>query len=69
MHVYCTQMSLSYNHCLSLFSLFLSGTLLHFDDYGLRDLYFLDPQWLAKLMARLISPSSAENMSLIDGKK
>ena len=43
------------------------GTLLHFDDYNLRSLYFLDPQWLAKLMAKLISPSAAENVKMVKG--
>ena len=43
------------------------GTLLHFDDYGLRNLYFLDPQWLAKLMAKLISPAAAEHITLNNG--
>ena len=37
----------------------LQGTLLHFEDHGLKNVYFLDPQWLAKLMADVISPSSA----------
>ena len=45
------------------------GTLLHFDDYNLRSLYFLDPQWLAKLMAKLISPSAAENVKMVQGTR
>ena len=47
--------------------LYLQGTLLHFNDYNLRSLYFLDPQWLAKLMAKLISPSAAENVKMVQG--
>jgi serine/threonine protein kinase/ankyrin repeat protein/GTPase SAR1 family protein len=46
----------------------LQGTLLHFNDYGLKELYFLDPQWLAKLMAKLINPSSADNIKLTNGQ-
>ena len=35
-----------------------AGSLLHFDDTHLNDLYFLDPEWLAKFMAEVISPDS-----------
>ena len=42
-----------------------SGTLLHFDDHNLKDLYFLDPQWLAKLMADVIHPHGPS--AVIDG--
>jgi hypothetical protein len=41
----------------SLFS-HLPGTLLHFEDHNLRNVYFLDPQWLAKLMADVIHPAA-----------
>ena len=46
------------------------GTLLHFEDVALRDVFFLDPQWLTKLLAGLINPSTAANIgSLVkDGK-
>ncbi len=40
------------------------GTLLHYEDHSLHKMYFLDPQWLAKLMAEIIHPSA----SYIDGK-
>ena len=30
------------------------GTLLHFTDQALKDVYFLDPQWLCNLMASVI---------------
>ena len=41
------------------------GTLLHFEDHALKNLYFLDPQWLAKLMADVIHPSAEEEGSPI----
>ena len=40
------------------FFFFSIGTLLHFDDYQLKMYYFLDPQWIAKLMAKAIQPNS-----------
>ena len=33
------------------------GSLLHFEDYNLRQIYFLDPQWLPKMMADVIQPT------------
>ena len=36
----------------------LAGTLLHFEDHSLKNVYFLDPQWLAKLMADVIHPAA-----------
>ncbi len=36
----------------------LAGTLLHYQDFSLKNIYFLDPQWLAKLMADVIHPSA-----------
>ena len=41
------------------------GTLLHFEDHGLKNIYFLDPQWLAKLMADVIRPAAVEEGSPI----
>ena len=41
------------------------GTLLHFEDHQLKMYYFLDPQWMAKLMARVIQPNSPA----IDGEQ
>ena len=47
----------------------MPGTLLHFDDHGLKDLYFLDPQWLAKLMAHVIHPYAVEgDTPVVKGK-
>lgn len=34
-----------------------TGTMLHFSDASLQDTYFLDPQWLTKMMAKFIGPS------------
>ena len=42
-----------------------AGTLLHFEDHGLKNIYFLDPQWLAKLMADVIRPAAVEKGSPI----
>ena len=39
-------------------NLHTAGTLLHFQDHSLKNIYFLDPQWLAKLMADVIHPSA-----------
>ena len=35
------------------------GALLHFTDQALKNVYFLDPQWLCKLMASVIRVPSA----------
>lgn len=32
-----------------------SGVLLHYDDPLLRDLYFLDPQWLCDMLAHVVT--------------
>ena len=32
-----------------------SGVLLHYDDSLLRDLYFLDPQWLCDMLAHVVT--------------
>ena len=46
-------------------SILHAGTLLHFEDHGLKNIYFLDPQWLAKLMADVIRPAAVEKGSPI----
>lgn len=38
------------------------GALLHYGDRDLNDVYFLDPQWLAKLMAKVIKPVEDESL-------
>lgn len=47
-----------------------AGTLLHFDDHNLKDLYFLDPQWLSKLMAHVvhIQTTNQTETRAIDGQ-
>ena len=35
----------------------LAGHLLHFDDYDLREAYFLNPEWLAGFIQDIIQPS------------
>ena len=46
------------------------GTLLHFEDVALKGVVILDPQWLTKLLASLINPSTTGSIgSLVkDGK-
>lgn len=54
------------NKCCYTFSTaisFISGTLLHFKDFSLRKWYFLDPQWLAKLMAKVINHRAMDEES------
>ena len=46
---------------------FPTGTLLHFDDHTLRDVYFLDPQWLAKLLADIFHPAAMETFKNGEG--
>ena len=41
------------------------GTLLHFTDQALKNVYFLDPQWLCKMMASVIRVPSARDMSIV----
>ena len=36
-------------------ALSFSGVLLHYDDPLLRDLYFLDPQWLCDMLAHVVT--------------
>lgn len=33
----------------------LTGVLLHYDDATLKDLYFLDPQWLCDMLAHVVT--------------
>jgi hypothetical protein len=35
--------------------LVFSGVLLHYDDATLKDLYFLDPQWLCDMLAHVVT--------------
>ena len=52
--------------CIMLYySVCITGTILHFEDHGLKETYFLDPQWLAKLMASIIHPAAGEGKSPI----
>lgn len=48
------------SHLCTIISVF-TGNLLHFEDHNLRNVYFLDPQWLAKLMADVIHPVAIGN--------
>jgi hypothetical protein len=32
-----------------------NGVLLHYDDATLKDLYFLDPQWLCDMLAHVVT--------------
>ena len=41
------------------------GTLLHFTDQALKFVYFLDPQWLCRLMASVIRVPPAGKESLV----
>jgi len=35
---------------------FVLGTLMHFDSVALKDLYFIDSQWLCDVFAHVVSP-------------
>jgi len=50
------------------FSLYLSGVLLHYDDPLLRDLYFLDPQWLCDMLAHVVTVREV-NPHINNGKR
>lgn len=53
------KVSSNHDHILPHIHLFVYvGDILHFDDHNLKDLYFLDPQWLAKMMAEVIRPNN-----------
>uniref|UniRef100_A0A1I8HKB2 non-specific serine/threonine protein kinase n=1 Tax=Macrostomum lignano TaxID=282301 RepID=A0A1I8HKB2_9PLAT len=41
------------------------GSILHFKDVGLRDIYFLDPQWLCDLLAQVVT--TPENNKWVRG--
>ena len=41
------------------------GTLLHFTDQALKNVYFLDPQWLCKMMASVIRVPPAGKESIV----
>ena len=36
-------------------SVFVTGVVLHYDDATLKDLYFLDPQWLCDMLAHVVT--------------
>ena len=58
-------------HSSPLSSSSLAGTILHFPDASLQSTYFLDPQWLTKMMANFIGPSKLgdrEEANIRDGK-
>jgi len=44
--------SLHFTDC---YLLVVSGVLLHYDDATLKDLYFLDPQWLCDMLAHVVT--------------
>ena len=45
------------------------GTLLHYDDkrHNLHELYFIDPHWLCKMMARVVSPDLGQQKHIRNG--
>lgn len=50
------------------FSSWVTGVLLHYDDPLLRDLYFLDPQWLCDMLAHVVTVREV-NPHINNGKK
>lgn len=40
---------------MDLCSCYASGVMLHYEDATLKDLYFLDPQWLCDILANVIT--------------
>ena len=45
------------------------GTLLHYDDkrHNLHELYFIDPHWLCKMMARVVGPELGKQKGIRNG--
>lgn len=50
------------------FSSCVTGVLLHYDDPLLRDLYFLDPQWLCDMLAHVVTVREV-NPHINNGKR
>lgn len=46
----------------------VAGVLLHYDDPLLRDLYFLDPQWLCDMLAHVVTVREV-NPHINNGKR
>ena len=45
-----------------------NGTLLHYEDPLLSDLYFMDPQWLCDMLARIVTVRDSINPLVSDGR-
>ena len=45
------------------------GSLLHYDDrtHNLHELYFIDPHWLCKMMAKIVGPDLGRRVQIKDG--